>query len=337
MQLGIYLPSRHREFTSLTPVKILSRWRSKQSVLSFGCPRPRRGFRAPFIEMRFPVAATAVFYLEKYEEKKKPGLEELVHEFEGGKPAVEEGFVGYAFRLMALPQRGAIIVSSLGGPLNTNVAEEAISAVLDMCLPSPNGFERFVPRSEDLKCLCDHYLQTLPGSEVYKVRATVEDVEVELKGSDLMKSEIYERIDHVTQIGSSPLEGAGYRWESDRVGRIVTMRISAPEGRGVIGVSAGRLTAEESVLLSDEVMEKLESALGNHLTELVLGKATAPSGFRGIDDYVGDLPPVVPVVDLEERYLRDSRMVAAEIQRLIRLGYQMRFDTSRGRLLVARE
>jgi hypothetical protein len=286
--------------------------------------------------MRFPFAATAMFYLEKYETKKKPDLEELVHEFEEGKPAVEEGFVGYAFRMMALPRRGALVVSSLVGPLNTSAAEEAVSSVLDFCLPSPNGFERFVPRSEDLKCLCDHYLQTLPRSEVYKVRATIEDVHVELKGFDLMKSEIYERIDHVTQIGSSPLEGAGYRWESDRVGRIVTMRISAPEGRGVIGVSAGRLTAEESVLLADEVMEKLEDALGRRIPELVLGTKAALSESRGIDDYYGQLPSVVPVVDLEQRYSRDSKMVAAEIQRLIRLGYQMRFDTSRGRLLVTR-
>jgi hypothetical protein len=336
LQLGIYLPSRLREFASLTPSKILSRWRSKQSILSFSCPRPRRGFREPFIEMRFPFAATAMFYLEKYEAKKKPDLEELVHEFEEGKPAIEEGFVGYAFRIIALPQRGALVVSSLGGPLNTSVAEEAVSSVLDMCLPSPNGFERFVPRSEDLKCLCDHYLQTLPHSEVYKVRATVEDVEVELKGFDLMKSDIYERIDNVTQIGSSPLEGAGYRWESDRVGRTVSMRISAPEGRGIIGVSAGRLTAEESVLLADEVIEKLEDALGGRIPELVLGKAINPANSKGIDEYYGELPPVVPVVDLEERFSRNSKMVAAEIQRLMRLGYQMRFDTSRGRLLVTR-
>jgi hypothetical protein len=151
-----------------------------------------------------------------------------------------------------------------------------------------------------------------------------------------MKSEIYERIDHVTQIGSSPLEGAGYRWESDRVGRIVTMRISAPEGRGVIGASAGRLTTEESVLLADEVIEKLEDALGIRISEVVLGKKVTSPGTRGIDDYYGELPSVVPVVDLETRYSRDSKMVAAEIQRLIRLGYQMRFDILRGRLLVSR-
>jgi hypothetical protein len=336
LQLGIYVPSRHREFSSLNPSKILAKWSNKRSVLSFNCPRPRRGFREPFVEMRFPLAATAMFYLEKYESKKKPDLEELVREFEDGKSAVEEGFVGYAFRMMALPHRGALVVSTLGGPLNTGAAEDAVSSVLDYILPSPNGFERFVPRSEDLKCLCDHYIQTLPRSEVYKVRATVEDVEVELKGFDLMKSEIYERIDHVTQIGSSPLQGAGYRWESDRVGRIVMMRVSAPEGRGIIGVSAGRLTAEESVLLADEVIEKLEDALGSKIVELVLGKKEASKEPRGIDDYCDELPRIVPVVDLEARYSKDSKMVAAEIQRLIRLGYQMRFDTSRGRLLVTR-
>jgi hypothetical protein len=330
------VPTRHREFSSLTPSKILSKWRSKQSVLTFNCPRPRRGFREPFVEMRFPLAATAMFYLEKYESKKKPDLEELVHEFEDGKPAVEEGFVGYAFRMIALPQRGVLVVSSLAGPLNTGAAEEALSSVLDSVQSSPNSFERFVPRSEDLKCLCDHYIQTMPRSEVYKVRATVEDIEVELKGSDVMKSDIYERIDHVTQIGSSPLEGAGYRWESDRVGRVVMMRISAPEGRGVIGLSAGRLTAEESVLLADEVIEKLEGALGSKISELALGKEESCASSRGIDDYYGELPSVVSVVDLETRFSRNSKMVAAEIQRLIRLGYQMRFDTSKGRLLVSR-
>lgn len=212
MQLGLYVPSRQREFSSLIPSGVLAKWRNKENILSFTRPRPRKGFREPFVEMRFPSATTAMFYLEKYGAKKKQDLEELVHEFENGKPAFEEGFAGYAFRIMALPLRGILAISSLGGPLNMSVGEEAVSSVLDMTLPSPNGFERYVPASGDLKSLCEHYLQVVHGSEVYRVRATVENVEVELKGYDVMKSDIYERIDNVTQIGSSPIEGAGYRW-----------------------------------------------------------------------------------------------------------------------------
>jgi hypothetical protein len=286
--------------------------------------------------MHYPFAASAMYYLEKYEAKKKPDLEELIHEFEEGKPILKEEFVGYAFRIIALPRRGILVVSSLGGPLNTTVGEEAVSSVLDMALRPPNGFERFVPGSDDLKRLCEHYLEALPRSEVYRVRATVDEVEVELKGYDVMKSEIYERIDDVTQIGSSPVEGAGYRWESDRVGRIVTMRISAPEGRGIIGVSAGKLTAEESVLLADEVVEKLEDALGCRIPELVLGKGATSENPKGIEDNFRELPTVVPVTEIEQKYSMDSNLVAAEIQRLIRLGYQMRFDNARGRLLIAR-
>ena len=331
------MPSRQRQFASLTPSKIASNWRSKRNMLSFSCPRPRRGFREPFAEMSYPFAASAMYYLEKYEAKKKLNLEELIREFEDGKPILKDEFVGYAFRIIALPRRGVLILSSMGGPLNTTVGEEAISSVLDIALPPPNGFERFVPSSDDLKRLCEHYLEALPKSEVYRVRATVDEVEVELKGYDVMKSEIYERIDNVTQIGSSPVEGAGYRWESNRVGRIVTMRISAPEGRGIVSVSAGKLTAEELVLLSDEVLQKLEDALGSRIPALVLGKDITSEDSKGIDEYVGDLPVVVPVTEIEQRYSRDSKMVAAEIQRLIRLGYQMRFDNVRGRLLVAKE
>jgi hypothetical protein len=286
--------------------------------------------------MSYPFAASAMYYLEKYEAKKKLDLEELIREFEEGKPTLKDEFVGYAFRIIALPLRGVLIVSSLGGLLNTTVGEEAVSSVLDMALPPPNGFERFVPRSDDLKRLCEHYLQVLPHSEVYRVRATVDEVEVELKGYDVMKSDIYERINNVTQIGSSPVEGAGYRWDSDRVGRIVTMRISAPEGRGIIGISAGKLTAEELVLLSDEVVEKLEDALGCRLPELVLGKASTSNAAKGIDDNPRELPGVVPVTEIEQKYSRDSKMVASEIQRLMKLGYQMRFDNIRGRLLVAK-
>jgi hypothetical protein len=336
LQFGIYVPSRTREFASLTPSEIVSNWRKRHNILSFSCPRPRKGFREPFLEMRYPTAASAMYYLEKYEAKKKPDLEGLVREYEEGKPILREDFVGYAFRIIAFTQKGVLVVSSLGGILNTTVGEEAVSSVLDMALQPPNGFERFVPESDDLKRLCEHYLDALPHSEVYRVRATVDEVEVELKGYDVMKSEIYERIDNATQIGSSPVEGAGYRWESDRVGRMVTMRISAPEGRGIIGVSAGKLTAEESVLLADEVIEKLEDALGRRIPELVLGKSTASESEEGKDDYCKELPIVVPVTEIEQKYSKDSKMVAAEIQRLMRLGYQMRFDNARGRLLIAR-
>jgi hypothetical protein len=336
LQLGIYIPSRHKEFAHLTPQDMIARWSISQNLLSFASPRPRKGFRGPFVEMRFPYAATAMYYLEKYESKKKPDLEDLIREFEDGKPVFNEEFVGYAFRIIALPLRGILVVSSLLGPLNTTAAEEAVSSALDMALPPPNGFDRFVPGSDDLKRLCEHYLQVLPRSEVYRVRATVENVEVQLRGYDVMKSEIYERIDDVTQIGSSPLEGAGYRWESNRVGRVVTMRISAPEGRGVIGVSAGRLTAEESVLVADEVIERLEDALGSQIPELALGRDKNVQSAKTLDDYSGELPTVVPVTEIEQRYSRDSKMVAAEIHRLMRLGYQMRFDNVRGRLLVAK-
>jgi hypothetical protein len=68
----------------------------------------------------------------------------------------------------------------------------------------------------------------------------------------------------------------------------------------------------------------------------VLGKSTASESEEGKDDYCKELPIVVPVTEIEQKYSKDSKMVAAEIQRLMRLGYQMRFDNARGRLLIAR-